>query len=60
MIPNACPMCMKEGESIDHLFMHCKYAREVWAYIFMEVGLSWVMPRVFTNLVWSRIVIKIS
>ncbi|XP_077215810.1 uncharacterized protein LOC143850444 [Tasmannia lanceolata] len=28
-----CSLCMEDGESIDHLFIHCKVAREIWGLI---------------------------
>lgn len=60
IIPNAYPLCLKEGKSIDHPFIHSEYAREVWAYTFMEVCLSWVLPRELVDLVRSWNVFKIS
>ena len=31
-------MCKKSGESIDHLFLHCEIARELWISIFYLFG----------------------
>ena len=39
-----CFMCKRAGESVDHLLLHCDYARELWSFIFCMVGLQWVMP----------------
>jgi hypothetical protein len=38
-------MCKKSGESIDHLFLHCEAARELWNVIFSLFGVEWIMPR---------------
>ena len=38
-------MCKADGETIDHLFLHCLLARELWAAVFNLFGMSWVMPR---------------
>jgi hypothetical protein len=38
-------MCKKNGESVDHLLLHCEIAGALWNTIFNSVGLAWVMPR---------------
>jgi hypothetical protein len=40
-----CCMCKADGESIDHLLLHCPYAKELWDMIFTLFGIHWVMPR---------------
>ena len=40
-----CCLCKEDGETIDHLFLHCKVARELWNFVFNLFGMSWVMPR---------------
>jgi hypothetical protein len=37
-------MCKKDGESIDHLLLHCEVAHASWCNILSWLGLSWVMP----------------
>jgi hypothetical protein len=63
-----CCLCKSDGETIDHLLLHCKIARELWYAIFSRFGLSWVMPSSLANLFacwwmggssWSAIVWKI-
>ena len=44
VVINRCCMCESEGESIDHLFLHCGVARILWNALFTRFGLCWVMP----------------
>ena len=38
-------MCKCNGESVDHLFLHCPVAMDMWAMVFGLFGVSWVMPQ---------------
>jgi hypothetical protein len=40
-----CYMCKKNGESVDHLLLHCEVACILLNAIFSRFNLSWVMPR---------------
>ena len=40
-----CCMCKEDKESIDHMFLHCKVARESWDTVLNLFGMNWVMPR---------------
>jgi hypothetical protein len=44
IVINRCYMCKKDGESVDHLLLHCKVAHEFRCNIFSRLGLSLVMP----------------
>ena len=37
-------LCKEDGETIDHLFLHCKVAWELWNSVFNLFGMAWVMP----------------
>jgi len=39
-----CFMCKTSGESIDHLFLHCMVATELWRTILQLFGVEWVTP----------------
>jgi hypothetical protein len=43
IVINRCCLCKSDGETIDHLFLHCEIARSLWYAIFNRFGLSWVM-----------------
>jgi hypothetical protein len=40
-----CCMCKVDAESVDHLLLHCPYAKELWDMIFALFGIHWVMPK---------------
>jgi hypothetical protein len=50
IVVNRCYMCKKEGESVDHLLLHCEVAHALWCNIFSRLGLSWVMPSCVSEL----------
>uniref|UniRef100_A0A2N9FRM3 Reverse transcriptase domain-containing protein n=1 Tax=Fagus sylvatica TaxID=28930 RepID=A0A2N9FRM3_FAGSY len=41
-----------DGESIDHLLLHCPYAKELWDMIFGLFGIHWVMPKCVIEVFW--------
>lgn len=43
IVIDRCCMCKMNGESVDHLILHCKVARALWNAIFSRFSLSWVM-----------------
>lgn len=46
VVMNWCCMCKKDGESIDHLLLHCHLARELFEYGIVITGasLGYAMP----------------
>jgi hypothetical protein len=40
---NRCWLCELDGESVDHLLLHCRLANALWNVIFSQFGLCWVM-----------------
>lgn len=38
-------MCKSNGESVDHLFLHCSVAMDFWYMVLGLFGVSWVMPQ---------------
>ncbi|KAM7481594.1 hypothetical protein LguiB_006177 [Lonicera macranthoides] len=45
-----CTLCRREGESIDHLLMHCPFAQFMWNNIRRELDLVTVFPYSWFNL----------
>ena len=43
-------MCKRNGESVDHLFLHCPFAMNLWFMVLGLFGVSWVMPRTVLGL----------
>jgi hypothetical protein len=44
VVVNRCWLCESDGESVDHLFLHCGASRALWNAFFTRFGLCWVMP----------------
>jgi hypothetical protein len=40
-----CYLCKINGETTNHVLLHCPYAKEVWDMVFGMFGVHWVMPR---------------
>ena len=36
-------MCKCNGELVDHLFLHCSVAMDLWSMVLGLFGVSWVM-----------------
>jgi hypothetical protein len=45
VVVNRCWLCETEGESVDHLLLHCATSSVLWNAFFARFGLCWVMPR---------------
>jgi hypothetical protein len=45
ILVDRCCMCKRNGESVDHLLLHCDVAYALWSTLFTCVSMSWVMPR---------------
>ena len=37
-------LCRSDGESVNHLQLHCPFVHDLWAFIFCLVRTNWVMP----------------
>jgi hypothetical protein len=51
IIVDRCCLCKRDGESVDHILLHCDLASTLWNNIFSRFGISWVMPRSVLELV---------
>jgi hypothetical protein len=38
-------MCKADGKSVNHLLLHCPYAKKLWDMVFAMFGVQWVMSR---------------
>ena len=44
VVVNRCWLCELDGESVDHLLLHCGVASALWNAFFTWFGLCWVIP----------------
>ena len=51
-----CCMCKSNGESVDHLLLHCPTVFELWSMVFTLFGIYWAMPKIVVELLtcWER------
>ena len=43
-------MCQHCGKTEDHLLLHCEMAYQLWRFVFITFGVSWVIPRSIPDL----------
>ena len=43
-LANQCCMCCCDGESVDHLLVHCPVTHTLWTFMLQTFGIHWVMP----------------
>ena len=48
--PNIYKLCMKNGESAYHLFIHCSLMMGLWHRLFQLAKMDWVPPRSISNM----------
>ena len=39
-----CCMCCCDGESVDHLLLHCPVTHSLWTFMLQAFGIHWAMP----------------
>ena len=50
---NRCCSCCCDGESVDHLLLHCKVSYALWSAVFEAFRIQWVMPRTVSSLLFA-------
>ena len=51
VLVNWCCLRKNDGESIDHLFIHCSLAKQLWDMFLTLFGVHWVMPQKLQDLI---------
>jgi len=44
-----CFLCGETSETVNHLFLHCKFTQQLWRVFLSLKGISWAMPRRITE-----------
>lgn len=55
-----CCMCKNNGETMDHLLLHCAYVHKLWSLVLSMFGLQWVLPRRVVDLLAFDSILAIS
>ena len=45
-----CYMCKSNGESVDHLLLHCSIVYKLWSMVFTLFDIHWAMPKTVVEL----------
>jgi len=53
-LASRCPMCFGEEESVDHLFVHCRWASALWHLSLSLMGVSWVQPETIREVLMAQ------
>uniref|UniRef100_A0A2N9GN59 Reverse transcriptase domain-containing protein n=1 Tax=Fagus sylvatica TaxID=28930 RepID=A0A2N9GN59_FAGSY len=40
-----CCLCCSDGETVDHLLLHCPISHVLWSFLFRSFHVTWVVPR---------------
>jgi hypothetical protein len=46
----ACPLCKQTTESVDHLFVNCRFTIRIWELLKEWLGLHGIQPRLWSDL----------
>ena len=49
-LANRCCMCCCEGESVDHLLLHCPITHSLWTFMLQAFGIHWVITGLVAGL----------
>ncbi|RVW95847.1 putative ribonuclease H protein [Vitis vinifera] len=52
--PDICILCMKHGESADHIFLHCSLTIGLWHRLFQLAKMDWVPPRSILDMMYIK------
>ncbi|WJZ96627.1 hypothetical protein VitviT2T_015292 [Vitis vinifera] len=52
--PDICILCMKHGESADHMFLHCSLTIGLWHRLFQLAKMDWVPPRSILDMMYIK------
>ena len=50
LILDWCYMYKSNGESVDHLLLHCPIVYKLWSMVFTLFGIYWAMPKTLVEL----------
>lgn len=48
--PYICPLCKVDGETGNHMIIHCDFSHNIWKHFIERINLSWMMSRSISDL----------
>uniref|UniRef100_A0A2N9IL89 Reverse transcriptase zinc-binding domain-containing protein n=1 Tax=Fagus sylvatica TaxID=28930 RepID=A0A2N9IL89_FAGSY len=48
-----CCLCCSDGETVNHLLLHCPFSHGLWSFLFRSFHVNWVMPRSVKDLLFG-------
>ncbi|RVW71380.1 putative ribonuclease H protein [Vitis vinifera] len=52
--PDICILCLKHGESADHIFLHCSLTIGLWHRLFQLAKMDWVPPSSILDMMYIK------
>ncbi|XP_026420572.1 uncharacterized protein LOC113316626 [Papaver somniferum] len=52
-VVNICAFCNTSEKSVEHLFLHCSFIRQIWDHFLQQLGFVWAHPTTIIEFLWK-------